>query len=332
MIRRKFVTQQSHHIGIQVLSRVFQIGCIESLVAANFGPVLDQGIDVTGFLTVGPVRGPLFGRIDNVPEGLVAIHLSTRTLADRPRDELRMEYDILKADHEPRKRCPDVVSVPVTPKFQQTVVMLIERRVLDRDIDGRPTFFCKSSKIMVVVMVLVVLVLVHHELSIHGIGHKIGTVIGMVRPLGPVRVSAHALRPLERIAHRHGGEHVAGVQGGIIVRAMVQPKFFVPHGGVLAPEHLPAHAARQFAVLAYARGHVTIGNQELRHEIGAGVETPRRADEMFGGIHPRILKGLTGFQSEHDGISTVECHHVLNGRDAFQNFWIHLVRAHGFFQ
>jgi hypothetical protein len=69
--------------------------------------------------------------------------------------------------------------------------------------------------------------------------------------------------------------------------------------------YLPSNAPIDFSVFGHAGRHMTIGNEQFGHEIGAGIKSTSDTEKMVRWITCR-LKGLAGIQAHDAGLIAIE--------------------------
>ncbi len=102
----------------------------------------------------------------------------------------------------------------------------------------------------------------------------------------------------------------------------MQTKFFIPHRSMFSPQDLPSHPAILMSVLLHPRRHMTIVDQQFRHEVRARIEGPGGRYKMIGRISILGLKFLARLQSKDDGFTPVQIGDLFPRGQSFHNFVI----------
>mmetsp|Transcript_8992 Transcript_8992/g.24315 ORF Transcript_8992/g.24315 Transcript_8992/m.24315 type:complete len:302 (-) Transcript_8992:660-1565(-) len=270
---RQLIVEDAHQVLIHVLVDVLQIRFARvGGIPLGQRPVLDDGIQKSSSRRA--VCGlALLGGILDVHEPAILPHGTAGAVTDLLRDLLRVEQKVLKSHDQAVKLDIQILVVEVVPVMQDGFVVSFELRVLDPRIE--------NSVI------------------------EVGTILAAVSPVGCVLVLAHAAQPRQWVSDGHGWKDVGGIDVLVFGGLVLLSKLLVTRRRVFAPRNLPSNAAIDGTVLLHAIRHVTIANEEFRHEVGARVECSSRADEMVGPVGV-ILEGLAAIQSVDDGLVAVQ--------------------------
>mmetsp|Transcript_26770 Transcript_26770/g.62902 ORF Transcript_26770/g.62902 Transcript_26770/m.62902 type:complete len:448 (+) Transcript_26770:29-1372(+) len=230
---------------------------------------------------VVPLAIPLRAVGDQL-EGLVVPDLSPGTLANGARRFLGIKDQIFHAYHHVGKVVPpaspfgtfEVIAVPIVPQVASgNMVILPVLGVGDRD--GIPGS-CVPLPLF-----------------------QVRAVVSFVRPLGRVRVLAHAPEPRIRMADRHHRQYVLLFDGSRMLRRVQHPEF---HGRVLPPGNLPPHPVGFLRLVRPVKfpalGDLAVLFEKVRYQVCPGVEHAGGSQHPLQGRHD-VSEPRTGFKPQH---------------------------------